>query len=326
MTAAWQARVAPAVELEGRYRRVLRLFPGQYRRDREEEVLGVLLSAASTGQRRPSVGELAALLVQASRVWIRLAVSPDRAANHQAASVLSVLLPLLLLFPVARTALSAVTLPWSFLAANHPDQGAWALWGLAAILVVVGPAGLPRWPAAAGTVWFGGVLAWGAVTGQTGTVSLGFGYLAVQLTACCLMSHPQRVRTGRAMLRPYWWVAVIAAVAVVAMNRVPGLPDLTIGGIYWPLALLSAAILVGTVIGLRSPTGRALITVCGTLFAAFIAGHGWWTGIGSVGLLLPESNRPDPVTLLWLLGLPLLTWAALRTATSVMARKHPRAR
>lgn len=320
---AGDAAMSAAAELECRYRRVLRFFPGPYRRDREEEVLGVLLSAASPGQRRPSVGESAALMVQAGRVWVRLAVSPDRVANHRAGSVLSVLLPLLLLFPVARTALSAVTLPWSFLVTNRPDQGAWAPWGLAAILVVAGPAWLPRWLAAVGTVWFGGVLAWGAVTGQTGTVSAGFGYLAVQVTACCLLADPQRVRLGRELLRPYWWVALVAALAIVAMIGVPGAPDLFIGGVYWPSALLSAAMIVGTVIGLRSPTGRALITVCGTLFAAFVAGHGWWTGIGPAGVFLPNSNMPDLDTMLWLLGLPLLTWAALRAVASVLARRHP---
>lgn len=324
MTTARGAAEATALEeLESRYRRVLRVFPGRYRREREEELLGVLLSAASPGQRRPSSGEAAALVVQAGRVWVRLAVSPDRVANHRAGSALSVLLPLVLLFPVARTVLSLVTLPWSFLVANRPDQGAWVLWGLAAVLAVVGPAGLGRWPAVAGTVWFGGVLAWGAVTGQTGIVSAGFGYLAVQITACCLMADPQRVCSGRELLRPYWWLALIAGLAVVAMIGVPGMPNLFIGGVYWPLALGTAAILTGLLLALRTPTGRALITVCGALFGAFVAGHGWWTGIGSVGVFLPASNLPDTATLLWLPGLPLLIWVVLRLTTAIVSRKQP---
>lgn len=325
MTAVGGAGMDASAELEARYRRVLRLFPGQYRRDREEEVVGVLLAAASAGQRRPSRGEKVALLVQAGRAWVRNAVSPDLVANRRAGSVLSVLLPLILLYPVARTALSAVTLPWSFLVANHPDQGAWALWGLTAIAVVVGPARWPRWLAAASTVWFGGVLAWGAVTGQTGIVSAGFGYFAIQVTACCLLVDPQRVRIGRRLLRPYWWASLAAIAMIIALVGAPGTPDLFIGGVFWPLAVLSV-VMIGVTIGcLRNPTGRALVTVCGTLFAAFVAGHGWWTGIGSAGVFLPSSNRPDTATMLWLLGLPLITWAALRAISSAVAHRHQRA-
>ncbi|MDQ2740671.1 MAG: hypothetical protein M3Y35_19080 [Actinomycetota bacterium] len=325
MTEVGGAGIGAAAELEARYRRVLRVFPGQYRRDREEEVVGVLLAAAAAGQSRPSWGEKVSLLVQAGRVWVRTAVSPDPVGNHRAGSVLSVLLPLVLLYPVARTALSAITLPWSFLVTNHPDQGAWALWGLTAIAVVVGPAALPRWLAAAGTVWFGGVLAWGAVTGQTGIVSAGFGYFAIQVTAWCLLADPHRVRTGRRLLRPYWWASFAALAIIIALIGAPGMPDLFIGGVFWPLAVLSVTMIGVTIACLRNPTGRALVTVCGTLFAAFVAGHGWWTGIGSAGFFLPSSNRPDTATMVWLLGLPLVTWAALRAISSAVARRHLRA-
>ena len=43
--------------LERRYRRWLLAYPGEYRRDHEEEILGTLLQAAAPGQARPSTRE-----------------------------------------------------------------------------------------------------------------------------------------------------------------------------------------------------------------------------------------------------------------------------
>ncbi len=307
--------------LEARYHRIFRLFPASYRQEREDEMVGVLLAAAAPRQRHPSLGETAALLVLAGRSWSRLAVSPDSAANRRAADVLSVVLPLLLLFPVARTVWSALTLPWSFLVANRPDQGAWALWGLAAVAVVVGPAWLPRWPAIAGTVWFGVALSWGAATGRSDIVVNGFGYFLVQLTACCLLVDPRRVRQGRRLLRPYWWLIAATLAAIFVVVAAPY--SLVLAGVYVPLVVATVLILAVTTIGLCTPTGRAMITVGGTLFAAFVAGHGWWTGVGSVGVLLPMSNRPEWATMLWLLALPALTWTVLRSASALIARRRP---
>jgi len=92
----------PHPELERRHRRLLRLFPAPYRRAWEEELIAVLLQAAHPGQSQVQPAEEVALLWQAGKAWTQTAVSPDRNANHQGAAILTVTLPLLLLFPAVK--------------------------------------------------------------------------------------------------------------------------------------------------------------------------------------------------------------------------------
>jgi hypothetical protein len=85
-----------AHELEGRYRRLLALYPAEHRAEHEEEMLGVLMTAAPAGQRRPRLAESAALIRGAVRIWLR----PGRGSAFQrwqdGLAAVSVLLPLLL--------------------------------------------------------------------------------------------------------------------------------------------------------------------------------------------------------------------------------------
>ncbi len=85
-----------ARELEGRYRRLLALYPAEHRAEHEEEMLGVLMTAAPAGQRRPRLAESAALIGGAVRIWLR----PGRGSAFQrwkdGLAAVSVLLPLLL--------------------------------------------------------------------------------------------------------------------------------------------------------------------------------------------------------------------------------------
>lgn len=308
-------RAVPGGQLERRYRRLLRVFPSHYRREREEELLAVLLLAAAPGQQRPGLGESLALLNQAARAWGRVTVSTDRAANHVAASVLAVTLPVLLLYPVARTGMDVLTLPWSFLWRNHHDVIAWGLWGLVILAIFAGPAWLPRWLAIAGTVAF----AWALLTfwsdGETGAVSTGFCWLLMQITACFLLLSPARLTRGRSVVRKYWWVAVVA-IGLLQLSLSQGLPGRA------PFVLATVGILALAVGGLRFPIGRVLVLILGTLLAGFVAGHGWWTGIGSIVIFWPTSNRPDPASLVWLVLLPALTWTTLRTVGALVARRQ----
>ena len=116
----------PHPELERRYRRLLRLFPAHYRRAWEEELVAVLLQAATPGQCQVRPAEAVALLWQAGKAWAHTAVSADRNANHQAAAVLAVALPLLLLFPAAEAGAEQViygSSSWW----HHYDLIAWAI-------------------------------------------------------------------------------------------------------------------------------------------------------------------------------------------------------
>jgi hypothetical protein len=64
--------VSDRVRLERRYRRLLACYPREFRRQNQEEILGVLLFAAADGQRRVGIGEAADLIRGALRAWLRL--------------------------------------------------------------------------------------------------------------------------------------------------------------------------------------------------------------------------------------------------------------
>jgi hypothetical protein len=51
--------------LERRYRRLLKFFPGAYRREHEQEILSVLMDGARGGQRRPGLADSADLVLSA---------------------------------------------------------------------------------------------------------------------------------------------------------------------------------------------------------------------------------------------------------------------
>jgi hypothetical protein len=65
-----------AAALERRYRRWLRWYPQSFRREHEEEILGVLLAGARDGQRQPELWECLDLL--RSALWMRLRPSVPR--------------------------------------------------------------------------------------------------------------------------------------------------------------------------------------------------------------------------------------------------------
>lgn len=84
--------------LEKSYRRLLRWYPALYRHRHEEEILGVLMSAARPGQRRPGARESADLVWSALKIRIRM--TTRRAGSQPWAAALAlvgVLLPLLML-------------------------------------------------------------------------------------------------------------------------------------------------------------------------------------------------------------------------------------
>lgn len=58
-------------DLERGYRRLLAYYPREFRRENEDEILGVLLASAPEGQRRVGVAEAADLIRGALRAWLR---------------------------------------------------------------------------------------------------------------------------------------------------------------------------------------------------------------------------------------------------------------
>jgi hypothetical protein len=82
--------------LEGRYRRLLALYPAEHRAGHEEEMLGVLMTAAPAGQNRPRLAESAALIRGAVRIWLRPGHGSAFQRWQDGLAAVSVLLPLLL--------------------------------------------------------------------------------------------------------------------------------------------------------------------------------------------------------------------------------------
>jgi len=62
--------------LERRYRRLLAWYPRAYRRENEQEILGVLMASAREGQRRPGPAASADLVTSA--LWMRLSPGAAR--------------------------------------------------------------------------------------------------------------------------------------------------------------------------------------------------------------------------------------------------------
>ncbi len=68
-------------ELERGYRRLVACYPRTFRRENEEEIVGVLLATAPDGQRRPGIAESADLIRGAVRMRMGLSRSPRTVLN-----------------------------------------------------------------------------------------------------------------------------------------------------------------------------------------------------------------------------------------------------
>jgi hypothetical protein len=90
--------VSAAPALEGRYRRLLAMYPAEHRRKHQDEMLGVLMTGARAGQHRPGLADTANLIWGALLIRLRPA-RPGTASPlwRDALAVVSVLLPLMVL-------------------------------------------------------------------------------------------------------------------------------------------------------------------------------------------------------------------------------------
>jgi hypothetical protein len=256
---------------------------------------------------------------QATKAWTLTAVSADRNANHQGAAILTVTLPLLLLFPAAKAGAEQLiygSSSWW----HHDDLIAWAIWLPAALATVLGPARVAHWIAGLATWAYVLFLVTPVRDGDTGTLSTSFGWLLIQFTAWRLLTSPKRVRLGRRLMwrgrRSFLGAGLLVSFAFAGPSVLTFFPGPT------PLflAALTVALIVAAVRGLRTPVGRVLVTAGSALFAGFVAGHGWWTGIGDIGLLLPNTNYPPVSSLIWLVLLPILAWLIFRVTGAAFSR------
>jgi hypothetical protein len=127
--------------LERRCRRLLRSYPGWYRRQRGEEMLATLLEASQPGQRWPSARDVRALIIGGLRVRATQDQRLTTAANLRLAVQLGAALTLLLL--IAGN-LTSVILMWAHVYSSNAGTGYWLGYGLLGLAAVVAAWFAPR--------------------------------------------------------------------------------------------------------------------------------------------------------------------------------------
>jgi hypothetical protein len=296
--------------LEGRYRRLLTLYPAEHRAEHEEEMLGVLITAAPAGQRRPRPAESAALIRGAARIWLR----PGRGSAFQrwqdGLAAVSVLLPLLLTTYWAIGQLDELFTPslspQIFHAFAYSDARTTGPWLIVAVLVLF----RLRWIAV--VVAAGALIA--TTLGTATALNLNFisppsmlyaAGLGLEITALVASPGPRR---GRAILN--WKHYVLAGVVAVTISWVSDW--LWLGHQVMSDVIIIAVALAGlALLAASSPHGRRS--------AALLLIPGYYLSLGWVVLPSMTGATPfDSGTSGWE-GLPriMLTCAPLALAVSI---------
>jgi hypothetical protein len=255
--------------LERRYRRLLAVYPTRHRRVHAEEMLGVLLSAAADGQRRPRLADAVDLIRGGLRIRARAFLrGPADPHWRDALAVVSVVAPLLLL--AAGLAVSdllgiAIRTIGTGIYETPFWLGYWQNWpttgGTALLVLLV----LLRWRRAAAVtalavtatplglgVWYLGL--------PLASLSTALFLLLGGLATAALTFSPGPAR-GLEILG-WWRTAAVGAGALVLAALMWGDPFLTwrLPHLAWPLLVLTG---VGgvAVASLRAPVGRRVIVL-----------------------------------------------------------------
>lgn len=207
---------AAAKMLERRYRRLLAVYPADYRTANADDMLGVALARSLPGQRWPGLGETADLVLSGARR--RLGAGLRNPVRRDTAAVVAIAGPILL------AALSVWSLGGAFqnmpmyqFYTPLPTRG--SLIAMAAWWLLVAVAGMLSWRRLA------------AASAGAGTVALlalaVAGFVAADITGClqillALMATAAAFGAVRAEARPLSWPAVVAVTVGAAI--VPGWP------------------------------------------------------------------------------------------------------
>lgn len=202
--------MTPAGSLERGYRRLLRCYPAGHRDVHEEEMLGVLLAGARTGQRRPGLAESASLIAGAVRIRLR-GTWPDSADRwRDTLAQTSLVLPLL----IAAAALTQLAMY-----APGGQQPALARWLAPHLYLIPWGADPVWWPLVPlAVIAVPAVLGWRL--GTTAVTLVLSGLTAIQVGSDLLNAHrgivPSLIRPDTAL-----WLAVVA-IEVLALAASPG--------------------------------------------------------------------------------------------------------
>ena len=204
--------------LERRYRRLLVCYPARYRRVHEEEMLGVLMTAAPQGQRRPGIGEAANLILGALRVRLQPSRDGAEPAWRDALAVLSVILPVVILLisiPDTGTLL--------LFRASHPFSYGSALSALKQLAVPLALTSLvllrlrraAALTAAGMLIFLAFFSGWGMLVNGTADAP---GFLALGLEIVALTASPGPRRGLQILTWKHGALVVVAALAVTSTS------------------------------------------------------------------------------------------------------------
>ena len=258
--------------LEAGYRRLLALYPARHRRAHGEEMLGVLMTGARAGQRRPGLAESASLIWGALRIRFR----PRRHGSadprwRDALAAVSVTVPLLFLLHSAVQGLLSLASPIPdhalFVLVLRSDIQTLGWWLLLTALVLLRLRRIAALAAAAMLIWFAATTAdapnWSYLGPQSMLIVLALG-----LEIATLVASPGPQRGLRILTWKHY-----ALLAVVAAAPVPVLIWL------WPSHPAVSDVIVITVIAVSmagmasgSPVSRRIMVLLSALAYYYIAG------------------------------------------------------
>lgn len=346
----------PADALERRYRRLLRTYPAAWRRDREEELIGVLMTAARPGRTRPSAAEALNLLTHGLLARLQAVAGGGRRADWPPGLGIAGVVLVVALGAVGLRVLVRLLLSWTQLRAvqargfanpaydgpagllrlfssSLSDWPAWIAWTVTAGLVLAGRFRLARWAAGVAAAAHLALTARAALPGDPVGTVVDAAWALVGLLTALLLARPDLPRRGLGHLgrARLVWLAAVAAVALLEgrddallgglMYRYPGLAVLAgvAFGAAGVLAVVGAAWLAGSYAGRRA---LVVLAAAGALLVNARALSG--AGAGS----LPWAGTTAPAAaggIGWLVAPPLLALAiamlAVTTAERALARR-----
>jgi hypothetical protein len=289
-------------ELESRYRRLMAAYPGWHRREYEEEMVGVLLTDAAPGQRRPGLRSQADLVVSALVVRLRGVVRGSRDDAWRRAAQAAQIAGMMILLAVGVRRLVLATSAATLYPVDVVRPVGWAL-ALAATLL-----GLRRTACglavlgAAAEIWR--VALWYA---DSPSRVLMAGWLITTATVAAVVSV--WMATGPAVTRPrgLWWFggALTAGVAARFADDIQASGFFS-GGWAWgvtlngtfllryaaPLYLVAAGLAAGAWWRQEPPVRRRLVT-----FAAPVAATAALVTYGFAGFMYSSQRFSSPVLL-----------------------------
>lgn len=310
--------------LEDRYRRLLRWYPAEHRRLHEDEMLGVLLAAAGPERSRSSVRDAVDLV--RGGLGIRIRRAPRALAHagwYDAAALLSVLAPLILLLASIRYAVAAGSmLPqvryslshgggWGLVL--HPAPS-WLLWAAAAVAALAGArrmaaGGVP----AAIVVEFATVTGYAGYADGTATTPILLGLI----TLAALRFGPGATRgyelLGRRGLAAITLVILLAAALGSATMRAL----LNMPWIGMPLILAITAATVAAWLARTAAGRRAAIVLAAPLYPVLaplfpVAGEDTLARFLITVVAVPAALCIAGLTVIVLLERPARIWGARR--------------